>query len=171
MPRLHVILPDGSDATHELTEELISIGRVSDNAIQIEDASVSSHHAELRRNGEDYALIDIGSTNGTRLNNEAVAENDEKRLRHGDSILFGSVTVHFLTRVGSEAQPLPTGVEPDLAAATTSIAPVDFANASPFKKKGSQREGAAMGVYALGILAILAAGGAVYLVTTLTAPL
>ena len=56
MPKLLVTLPDGSEVTHELTEDLVTVGRVSDNTIQIEDASVSSHHAELTLRGVDYVL-------------------------------------------------------------------------------------------------------------------
>ena len=47
MPKLLVSLSDGSTVVHELAEASISVGRLADNALQIEDASVSSQHAEL----------------------------------------------------------------------------------------------------------------------------
>ena len=47
MAKLSVSLPDGTDMTHELTEDVVTVGRVSDNVIYINDASVSSHHAEI----------------------------------------------------------------------------------------------------------------------------
>src|SRR5215213_3763665 len=97
MPRLHVSLPDGPDVTHELTDDVVTIGRVSDNAIQIEDASVSSHHAELSLRDGTYILKDLGSTNGTRLNGEPVEPEVEMRLTPGDRILFGSISIRYLT--------------------------------------------------------------------------
>ena len=68
MPKLKISLPDGITAAHDLTENSITLGRVADNAIQIDDASVSSHHAEFTRDGDEYSLKDLDSTNGTRLN-------------------------------------------------------------------------------------------------------
>jgi len=47
MPKIIVTLPDGTDVSHELTEDVVTIGRVSDNVIQIDDVSISSHHAEI----------------------------------------------------------------------------------------------------------------------------
>ena len=67
MPKLQVSLPDGTETTHELGENEISVGRVEDNMLQIEDGSVSSRHAILTLRGDDYVLTDIGSTNGTRV--------------------------------------------------------------------------------------------------------
>ncbi len=49
MPQIQVTLPDGTESSHELTESLITLGRVDDNMIQIDDASVSSHHAQFAR--------------------------------------------------------------------------------------------------------------------------
>ncbi|HZJ17269.1 MAG TPA: FHA domain-containing protein, partial [Chthoniobacteraceae bacterium] len=68
MPKLQISLPDGTQNSFDLIEDTITVGRVEDNMIQIDDASVSSHHAELVRDGDDYLLRDLDSTNGTRLN-------------------------------------------------------------------------------------------------------
>ena len=42
MPKLQITLPDGSNLDQELTDDLISVGRIVDNMIQIEDASVGA---------------------------------------------------------------------------------------------------------------------------------
>ena len=171
MSRIHVSLPDGPELTHELTDDVITVGRVSDNAIQIEDISVSSHHGEFIRHGEEYAIKDIGSTNGSRLNGQVLEEGAETPLHHGDELILGSVHVKYLSAVGSEQPPLPQESEPALAVATTSVAPTDFSNASPFQKKGDQRDPKAMAVLALGILALLSAGGAIFMVLQMKSPL
>jgi len=172
MPRLHVTLPDGSDVTHELTEDVITVGRVSDNTIQIEDASVSSHHAEMVLRESSYSVKDLGSTNGSRLNDKPLAAEVEMQLQHGDRLLFGSIAIRYLSEVDADQQPLPAEAEqPTLAPATNSVAPADFANASPFPKKDKQRDKAGMAAIAVGALALLAAGGAVALVMGMKSPL
>jgi predicted component of type VI protein secretion system len=170
MPRLQVILPDGSQVSHELTEDTVTIGRVSDNTIQIEDASVSSHHAELTLQGADYIFKDIGSTNGSRLNGQEAPPDTEFPLQGGFHLLLGSIPVEYLSETGSEQQPLPHESEPGLTAASTSVAPTDFANASPFSRKGTKRDSAGMAVVAFGVLALLAAGGAIALIMQMEPP-
>jgi pSer/pThr/pTyr-binding forkhead associated (FHA) protein len=170
MPRLRIALPDGSEATHDLTEDIVTIGRVSDNTIQIEDASVSSHHAELTLHGTDYVLKDLGSTNGTRLNGQSVAPEEEHRLRPGAEIRFGSIDVVYASDTEDDQQPLPAESEPTLAAASSSIAPPDFANASPFQKKKTERDASSAVVLAVGVLALLAAGAAIFTVLQMQPP-
>ena len=96
MPKLLVSLPDGSEAVHELVEASISIGRLAENALQIEDASVSSQHAELTL-GEsgDYFLTDLGSTNGTLLNGRELAEGEAHPLKGGDRVRFGHIETGY----------------------------------------------------------------------------
>src|SRR4051794_35378281 len=60
-----------ADTSHDLVEEIVTIGRAADNLIHIDDASVSGRHAELRQSGEDWHLRDVGSTNGTQVNGVA----------------------------------------------------------------------------------------------------
>jgi pSer/pThr/pTyr-binding forkhead associated (FHA) protein len=169
MPKLIVSLPDGSEVTHDLTDATVTVGRVADNTIQIEDASVSSHHAELTLHGTDYVLKDLGSTNGTRVNNAPIQPEEAHPLRPGTSLLFGSIVIRYASDVGGET-PMPQESEPALAPAATSIAPSDFANASPFQKKKKEKDTSAMAVLAVGILALLAAGGAIALVLSMQPP-
>src|SRR4051794_4916200 len=128
MPRLLVSLPDG-EATHELTEEVITLGRVEDNMIQIDDASVSSHHAELSLRGDDYILRDIGSTNGTTVNGARAEPEVEVPLAPGDRLVFGHISVRYLTEAASgsdQLQPLPAEAEVALAPASSSAVPSNF---------------------------------------------
>lgn len=69
-----------------------TVGRKPDNALQIAEPSVSGRHAELRVDASGVLLVDVGSTNGTRVGDESVTE---RRLAHGDRVTFGNVTVAF----------------------------------------------------------------------------
>ena len=135
MPKLLITLPDGTSQSHDLADDLVTIGRVSDNAIQIDDASVSSHHAELRLEGNDYILRDIGSTNGTRLNGQTVEADSDHPLQAGDAVRLGQIECAYEAENLAEARPLPVEDEPDLVPAASSSRPSNFTNASPFEPK------------------------------------
>src|SRR5947208_11133037 len=87
MPKLSI-----SGAPHDLTDEVITIGRAPDNMIVIDDPSVSGRHAQLRLAGEVYRLKDLESTNGTRVNGIPVTET---ALRFDDRIRFGAVDARY----------------------------------------------------------------------------
>src|SRR4051812_7892887 len=111
---------------HELTEELITIGRAPDNLVVIDDPSVSGRHAEIRLSGETYHLKDLGSTNGTRVNGISITET---ALRFNDRVRFGAVDARYESDTQG-SQPLPRLEEIEAKPAESSAAPVDFANAS-----------------------------------------
>lgn len=73
--------------------EPLTIGRHEDNAIQLNDGSVSGHHAVVLKRGEIFLLKDLGSTNGTRVNGASVVE---AVLKDGDKLVFGDVGAVFL---------------------------------------------------------------------------
>ncbi|MCC6825619.1 MAG: FHA domain-containing protein [Acidobacteria bacterium] len=102
----------GSQET-ELAKSVTTIGRTSDNDIAIDDSNVSRVHAEIERRGEDYILIDLNSSNGTAVNENALT--DEIVLNDGDTILFGgSAEATFLYREPEPAE----GAERDPSAGT-----------------------------------------------------
>lgn len=153
MATLQISLPDGTTASYELLEEKITIGRVPDNTIEIEDASVSSHHAELVREGDHYVLRDLGSTNGTRLNDHS---HTEGRIKDGDEIEFGKVSAVFVVGVPGDARPMPTESSVELQPAEESARPSNFENASPFQTKAKKKDPAATALYAFAGVSILA---------------
>src|SRR4051812_1236957 len=174
MPSLLVTLPDGSEVTHELTEEVITLGRVEDNMIQIDDASVSSHHAELSLRGDDYILRDIGSTNGTMVNGARVEPEVETALAAGDRIVFGHIAVRYLTEAVSASdhlQPLPAEAEVALAPGSSSAVPSNFQNASPFQSKKVKKDPGNTMVLVIAVVAIAAAGYAIYAALQIPAPM
>jgi len=85
-------------ARYTITKDVITLGRPDSDTgnypdVEIEmDEGVSRKHAEIRRRGSRYCLIDLGSTNGTLLNGRAVIALTESELTHGDRIRIGEMT-------------------------------------------------------------------------------
>ena len=84
--------------TFELVKETTTIGRKSDNDIQLNDAVASSRHAQITIKPNEYMeeqidakLDDLNSTNGTQVNNCIIKSVE---LRNGDVIQIGSH--HFI---------------------------------------------------------------------------
>ena len=76
-----------------LTDAPCSFGRNPDNAIVVASARASRRHAEIRREGGDFILYDLGSANGTLVNGQRIAA--PHRLRSGDLIEIGDETFRF----------------------------------------------------------------------------
>jgi pSer/pThr/pTyr-binding forkhead associated (FHA) protein len=164
MPKLII-----SGTAHELVEEVVTIGRGPDNMIQLEDASVSSRHAELHATDKTYQLRDLGSTNGTMVNGSAATE---IRLRHGDRIRLGGISARFETENAMTAtQPLPVAEKVQARAASTSMRPSDFANASPFRARSKQRDPMKRALFLVAAIAFLILLAALVAVLTMHAPI
>ena len=73
--------------------DVTEIGRHPDSHIFLDDITVSRRHAELRRDGGEYSLNDVGSLNGTYVNRERV---EEAILHSGDEIQVGKFKLVFL---------------------------------------------------------------------------
>lgn len=82
----------GIDHDIALTGDRVVIGRLKNCDICLADANASREHAALEREGTGWALVDLGSTNGTLLNGEKV---DRIRLRDGDIIVIGISEIVF----------------------------------------------------------------------------
>ena len=157
MPKLVISLPDSGEAVHELTEAKVTVGRTDENRIQIDDASISSHHAELVQDGGSYVLKDLGSTNGTYLNGEAVAAGEEHPLSGGDRIRFGNVEAVYETGVAKEKKAAPEAQTAASTPARSSARPADFGS-SPFARKSGKTDPVGLVAYILagvGIIGIL----------------
>jgi hypothetical protein len=72
---------------HELTGDVIMIGRAPSNDVVIDDPTVSTHHASLTKSASGYRLKDLGSTNGTQINGVSITDAE---LKDGAEIRFGS---------------------------------------------------------------------------------
>jgi hypothetical protein len=95
-PREHAVLIwDGRDVP--LDRDVVVIGRSSGCDIVLDDPNVSRRHAEVRRLGEGFSLVDLGSTNGTEVNDQRVGETS---LMNGDVIGVGTTRLTFERRLG-----------------------------------------------------------------------
>mgnify|MGYP005841998443 CR=1 FL=1 len=71
----------------------MNIGRAHDNQIVLDHPTISRHHAWIKAEGEDFLIFDVGSANGTFVNDERVTE--PRRLENGDVVRFGEVSFVF----------------------------------------------------------------------------
>ncbi len=71
----------------------MNIGRSGDNQISVQDPTISRHHAWIKAEGEGFLVFDIGSANGTFVNDERVEE--PRLLKNGDVIRFGDAEFVF----------------------------------------------------------------------------
>src|SRR6476660_9516567 len=79
---------------YNLESANVIIGRSSKSEIQIDQESVSRNHAKIINTGKSIILRDLGSTNGTYVNDELI---DEYVLRDGDFIKIGRTIFKFLS--------------------------------------------------------------------------
>ena len=86
------LLLAGDGQEWQLDRDVLVIGRLAGSEIEIQDPGASRRHAEIRRRGEDFLLVDLGSTNGTLLNDAPVSE---ATLENGDRITIGRTTLEF----------------------------------------------------------------------------
>jgi len=80
-----------------VTRTPITIGRLSTNDVVISDSNVSRRHAELRKDGTKWTLVDLGSTNGTVVNGKLGKEHS---IANGDRISFGTSELEFRSGEG-----------------------------------------------------------------------
>ena len=73
----------------------VTIGRAPDNTLVLGDSNVSSHHAEIRPEGQYFSLVDLNSTNGTFVNEQQVNHSAPHLLQHGDIIRVGNTKFTF----------------------------------------------------------------------------
>lgn len=86
-----LVLQNGERIT--LDTDSLKIGRQASCRIVFNDSNVSREHAQLRRSADGWKLLDLGSTNGTKINGVKIAE--EQLLVNGDELGFGTSSAKF----------------------------------------------------------------------------
>lgn len=88
-----------------INKDVVLLGResVPDNVFPEIDLTpddpegyVSRRHAQIQRQDKHYTIIDLGSTNGTFVNNKRLAEDTPHSLTNGDEIRVGKIVLKFL---------------------------------------------------------------------------
>ena len=85
-----------------------TIGRATDNRLVVSDSKASSHHAQIFPEGQGYAIIDLGSSNGTSVNEQRLVPHVPRLLTMNDSIRIGDTT--FVFEGGAAASPIEATV-------------------------------------------------------------
>jgi pSer/pThr/pTyr-binding forkhead associated (FHA) protein len=163
MPVLIGISADYKGKTFQLTDDEITIGRNDENYITLNNSSISGSHCKLVKEGLNYILTDLDSTNGTRVNGQPITESV---LQDRDVVHFGSLEFVYADRMPDVVDPdaLKTQVlmPPQAQTSTGSTAKPDtFSSVSPFAAPKKASKGtwyvliAVIGVLALVCVALL----------------
>ncbi len=75
-----------------LAQGVVTIGRLPDNLIQVDNLAVSGHHAKIYWETDHYVLEDNNSLNGTFVNNRRVSK---VTLKDGDEVMIGKHVLAF----------------------------------------------------------------------------
>lgn len=83
---------DRSGERFTLRQGTIDVGRHPDSGICLDDVTVSRRHATIEAREGDYWIVDLGSLNGTYINQDRI---DQGVLRHGDELQIGKFRMVF----------------------------------------------------------------------------
>jgi pSer/pThr/pTyr-binding forkhead associated (FHA) protein len=93
--------PDGERVEYPLAEEALVVGR-EDAPILIDEPLVSRQHARIEWRDDAWVVVDLGSTNLTRVNGEVVHYRD---LADGDEVQFARAKCRFHLSPDAPADP------------------------------------------------------------------
>ncbi|MGE5842061.1 MAG: adenylate/guanylate cyclase domain-containing protein [Deltaproteobacteria bacterium] len=154
MATLYVTTTDGRISTYPLLRLETTIGRSKDNDLVLLDHTVSRNHARITKTDQGHLLSDLGSFNGTFVNETSI---QSTLLKHEDVIKIGPNTLTYLSRSlttkpfkgtftlsggagpGKEAEPIITASSEtfspmDSQVLLVSNEPVEAGRSLPFKK-------------------------------------
>ena len=121
----------------ELNQDETFVGRQNQNHIPIDDVSISSRHCSILLDGRKYTLVDLGSTNGTRLNGASVSRAPLKPKDivqvGGVELMFDGQDVEVVSADGSGTAQIEVMAEPVHI-------PDNFHTASPFGARKDSRK-------------------------------
>ncbi len=87
-----MVREDGGERTVALSSETVTIGRLAECDVVLRDKGASRKHAQLKLRDGVWTLMDLGSTNGTRLNGQTI---QSRELSDGDRITIGTTVIEF----------------------------------------------------------------------------
>jgi pSer/pThr/pTyr-binding forkhead associated (FHA) protein len=91
-----LVVKKGPDAGTNffLEKDVVTCGRDASSDIFLDDVTVSRRHAEIRRSGNEFTIVDSDSLNGTFVNRNRV---DKAPLSNGDEIQIGKFKLVIFT--------------------------------------------------------------------------
>lgn len=156
MPKLVVLSEGMTGRSHNLSEPMTTIGRLEDNAFQIPEPSVSSHHCEIHLRGSDVVIKDLNSTNGTfiagqKIEGEAVVKPGQVvRLGQIELRLEGDQSAAAPKKLPDKTVAIPQGV--NLSSMDQGTKTMVFDKNSPFAKKTDSGKKFVIGAIIIGVL-------------------
>jgi pSer/pThr/pTyr-binding forkhead associated (FHA) protein len=117
MTEAYLLLANGKK--HELKKETVSVGRVAENDIQVDDQSISRNHALMKLVDGKWFVEDLGSKNKTFVSEKPIEPNKPVELHDGQTLHFGYVAVKFHVKKAAQTGAETMAVDlnnPDIAA-------------------------------------------------------
>jgi predicted component of type VI protein secretion system len=105
-----VLIKEGPDSgkVYDVPQAAI-LGRLETSDIPVKDGKASREHAKIYKQGEQFAIVDLNSSNGTFVNGEKITK---RILKNGDEIAIGMVRLVFeLPEAPAKAPPARKGLE------------------------------------------------------------
>jgi len=155
---------DSVISEYDLDQEETTIGRRPENDIHVDNLAVSGRHARVLMIGGKAILEDLGSTNGSLVNNKRITKHV---LQHGDNILIGKHTLTFVNIEDVAQPPVETHKDEDEMDKTMILTPQARASMMP-EGLGVASKGPAMPLGAVQILAGSLTGKSYDLTASLT---
>jgi len=116
-----VVVEKGRKTSFDLADGQYLIGRHPDCAIEIVQQSVSGKHAMIQGQGGQFSVEDVGSRNGTYVNQEKISARTP--LHHNDMVQFGDAIARFEQPEAAAAPPpQPAAAAPQAASAPQAAA-------------------------------------------------
>ncbi|HOK04073.1 MAG TPA: FHA domain-containing protein [Victivallales bacterium] len=154
-PRLIVLSEQFRGKTIELTEDVYTCGRTEANQIFLKDPTVSSKHCEFVKKGNTYIVRDLNSTNGTRVNNIPITEQE---LQNSDIVQVGGIEILYDCEDKSLTTAIKTQTGINLDGAQVGVSTVKkMENFDPFaqNKKSGKTQKITIAVVVILVLLIL----------------
>lgn len=162
-PKITILSEQLRGKTFELTNDMYTVGRIEERDICIPDPTVSTYHGSFVKSGDTYIFKDNNSTNGTRVNNEPVMEQE---LKNSDILQMGDVEMLYDCGAKSGAEDKTSNITGiSLQVNPTSSAGIKKLDAiSPYADRGkdSGRKSQTIISVVIGALILIVAGLMIY---------
>jgi signal transduction histidine kinase len=102
MSKLHILNDAPENRTLDFDEDIVYLGRSSENDIQINDKHISRTHLKVTRIRDKYFIEDLGSGNGTYINGRLIPPNKGCEVNPGDPIRIGNTIFSIDEKYGND---------------------------------------------------------------------
>jgi hypothetical protein len=107
LPKVSIKEGPDSGRVYEVAQAAI-LGRLDTSDIPVRDGKASREHAKIYKQGEQFAIVDLNSSNGTFVNGEKITK---RILKNGDEIAIGTVRLVFELPEAQPKQPARKGLD------------------------------------------------------------